>query len=203
MQNNTTLKNIADDLMKKEGNVKGEVFHTHTSYIRYREGEEGLRKVEKELESLGYPVKLDKTHCDHWYKDGLSTLVILAAKEIFNWKEEDVFDMGNSAPKNSFIVKMLVKHFLSIEDVFEKAEQYWSKHYDFASLEKGEFNEKNKYASIMIKNYDSHPLICEAYLRGYILRIAQFSLKSENIEVEKTECNNGGSDCHKYIIRWS
>jgi len=44
-----SLKEVADELMKKEGDVKGEVFRTHAAYIRYREGEEGVKKVEEKI----------------------------------------------------------------------------------------------------------------------------------------------------------
>jgi hypothetical protein len=196
------FKSIIDEVMAKEGNVKGEVFRTHENYICYREGEEGAKKVEEKIEEIGYPMKFRLMKAENWYKEGLSTAVILTAKEIFNWTEEDVYDMGNSAPKHSFIVKMFVKHFVSVKDIFEKAGQYWEKHYDFGSLEKGEFNEEEKYITIKIKDYSPHEDICGPYFKGYITRIAQLSLKSEKIETEQIKNVFHGDPYNEYKIKW-
>jgi hypothetical protein len=196
------LKELADEIMKQEGNVKGEVFHTHFSYIHYKEGEAGIQKLEDKLAELGYPLKFKEVKTDQWYKEALSALVIVLAKELFNWSEEDVFEMGNSAPKHSFIVKMFVKHFISVKDVFERAEQYWSKHYDFGLLEKGEFNEEKKYITVKIKGYAMHELVTGPYMKGYITRIAQLSLKSSKIETEQTKNIHHGDPYNEYIIKW-
>jgi hypothetical protein len=196
------FKNIADEVMGKEGNVKGEVFRTHETYIRYREGEDGIGKVEEKMKEIGYPMEFKLIKTGEWYKEGLSVLVILVAKEIFNWEEEDIYDMGNSAPKHSFIVKMFVKHFVSVKDIFQKAGQYWDKHYDFGSLEKGEFNEEEKYITIRIKDYSPHEVVCGPYFKGYITRIAQLSLRSEKIETEQIKNVFHGDPYNEYIIKW-
>ncbi len=197
-----SLKETANEIMKKEGGVRGEVFRTHAIYIRYREGEEGIKRVEEKMKELGYPIILDEVRTGDWHKEALSVLVILAAKEVFNWTEEDIFDMGNSAPKYSFIVKMFIKHLFSIKEVFEKSGQYWDKHYNFGSLQKGEFNEKEKYITIILKDHDFHELICGPYMKGYFMRIAQFSLKSEKISVEEIKCIFKGDPYNEYIIKW-
>jgi hypothetical protein len=196
------IKTTADEMMAKDGNVKGDVFHTHENYICYREGEEGIRKVEEKMKEIGYPMEFKEMKTGEWYKEGLSVLVILVAKEVFNWTEEDIYDMGNSAPKCSFIIKMFIKQFVSVKDIFEKAGQYWEKHYDFGSLEKVEFNEEEKYIIIRIKDYRLHEVACGPYLRGYITRIAQLSLKSEKIETEHTKDVFKGDDYNEYKIKW-
>ncbi len=196
------LKKIADRLMAKEGDVKGEVFHTHREYILYREGEEGVKRVEERMKELGYPIEFDKINTVKWHKEGLSALVILTAKEVFNWTDEDIFDMGNSAPKHSFIIKVFVKHFFSVKDVFNKAEQYWNKHYNFGGLEKVEFNEEEKYIVVRIKDYDYHETIVGPYFKGYLLRLSCFALKSDNISVELQKSVFNNSPYNQYIIKW-
>jgi len=197
-----SLKEVADELMKKEGDVKGEVFRTHAAYIRYREGEEGVKKVEEKINELGYPIDFTEIKTEDWHKEALSVLVILTAKEIFDWTEEDIFDMGNFAPKHSFIIKMFIRHFLLIKDVFEKSGQYWDKHYNFGSLEKGEFSEKEKYITIILRDHDFHELVCGPYMKGYFLCIAGFSLKSEKITIEETKCVFRGDPYNEYVIKW-
>ncbi len=198
-----SLKEIADKLMSQEGNVKGEVFRTHANFIKHKEGEDALKKVEEKMKELGYPLEFKKVKTGDWHKESLSALVIVVCKNIFNWERKDVFEMGNMAPKHSFIIRMFVKHFISLKDVFEKAGQYWDRHYDFGSMEKGYFNEKEKRLVLKIKGYIAHELVTGPYFRGYITRIAQFSLKSQKIETEQTKSVHHGDPYNEYVIRWT
>ena len=198
---NFYLKKEADKLMKVKGNVRGAVFKTHASYIRYREGKKGVEAVEKKMKELGYPVKFNEIESLKWYSEARTVLVILVAKELFGWKDSDVFDMGNNAPKYSFIVKLLVRYFLSPKKTLEQSPKYWKKHYDFGKLEIGQFNEKEKYMSVQIKEYKTHHIVC-IFHKGYFLRLCQFVIKSKNITIEETKCVFRGDPYHEYVVRW-
>ena len=198
---NSSLKEEAAKLMQLEGNVRGEVFLDNAAYIKYREGEEGLILVEEKLAELGYPLKFTAFTSLKWYPESLSVLVILVAKEIFNWSEDDLFEMGNSVPKFSFIVKMLMGHFISPKKCFEESPKYWKSHFDFGELEAAEFNEKEKYLKVRVKGYKFHPFICACHA-GYFLRIAQFVLQGEKITIKETKCIHKGDPYHEYLISW-
>ncbi len=113
---NKTLQEVADELVNFSGKVKGEVFRNHAEYIKYKEGDEGLKKVEDKMASLGAPVKLMEMNSMTWYSEGLSSLVIIVAKEVFNWTEEDIFEWGRFRTKVSFIMKTMTRMFLSIRN---------------------------------------------------------------------------------------
>lgn len=196
-----TLKEESAKLMEIKGNVRGEVLRVNVAYIKFREGEEGLVLVEEKLKELGFPLKLKGFKSLKWYPESLSVLIILIAKEIFNWKDKDIFEMGNSAPKSSFIVQLLMRNFLSSRKSFEESPKYWKAHFDFGELETYEFNEEEKYFTILIKGYKFHPIMC-IYYSGYFLRIAQLFIKSEKITVEETKCVFKGDPYHEYIIKW-
>src|SRR4030042_2184188 len=199
--NRIPLKEEAARLMNIKGNVRGEVLRVNVAYIRFKEGEEGLILVEEKLGELGCPLKLKSFKSLKWYPESLSVLIVLISKDIFNWSDKDVFDMGNSAPKSSFIVQLLMRHFLSSRKSFEEITKYWKAHFDFGELDTFEFNEKEKYFTILIKGYELHPLMC-IYYAGYFLRIAQFIIKSEKITVEETKCIHKGDSHHQYVIKW-
>ncbi len=196
------LKKEAEKLMQVEGNVKGEVFLTHANFIFQKEGDEGIRRVEKRLEELGYPLKLRKVETGKWYREALSVLTVLTAKEVFGWTDEDIYEMGNTAPKTSFIIKIFIRHLASIEDVLERVGQYWEKHYDFGAIEKSDFNKKERYIIVRVRGYGFHPLLCGPYFKGYLTRIAQFSIKSDNIKTEETACIFKGDLYNEYKITW-
>ena len=196
-----SLEEEANRLMKIKGNARGVTLQTHAEYILYKKGDEGLRRVEEKLKELGYPLKFKEVRPLKWYPEGLGVLVLLVAKEIFNWSKSDIFDMGNSAPKYSFVVKLLLKYFLSPRRSFQESPKYWRKHYDFGELETGEFNEKEKYLIVREKGYKFHPIAC-IFHSGYFLRIAQYVIKSEKITIEETKCMFKGDPYHEFIIRW-
>ncbi len=202
MNNDFDLKQEAELIMAIPGNVKGEVFRTHNIYIKYREGDEGIKNLEEKMTEIGFPIIFSEIKPGEWYKESLSVLVVLTAKIIFNWTEQDIYEMGNFAPKHSFIIKVFIKHFLSVKDVFERAGQYWQKHYDFGSFEKIEFNEEKKYIIVAIKDYSFHPIVCDTYFRGYFTAIAKLSLKSNNIITEITKNIFNGDGYNEYKISW-
>jgi len=194
------LKQLAENLMQIKGNVKGTIFHAHEAFIRSKKGEKGVKRIEGEMAELGYPIKFKDIKPFGWYPDALSCLVVVVAKEIFNWQEYEVFEMGKAAPKISIIVRLLLKHFISIKKVFEECPKFWQRHVDFGSLENTEFNEKGKYAILRVKWHGFHPLIC-LWLAGYIYGIGSFVLK-QKIDVKEIKCLFRGNPYHEYKIRW-
>ena len=201
MTKDNYLKQEADRLMKIKGNVKGAVFFGHAAYVRYKEEEKGIKAIEDKLKELGHPLKFKEVKELDWYPEALSVLIIITAKEIFNWKDSDIFEMGNFAPKNSFIARLLMKYFLSLKKVFKECPKYWQKHFNFGEMKSCEINEKKKYIVFQIKGYKFHPLIC-IYLAGYFLRVAQFVIKSKNITIKEIKCVFKGDPYDEYIINW-
>lgn len=183
------------------GKVRAATIQTHFQYIRDREGEEGAKKVLEKLKELGHPIYLQKLRSLGWVPTGLADLVVIAAKEVFNWTDKDIFDLGNQAPKFSFIVRLLMKTFLSLKRTFEECPKYWEKHYTTGKLEAVEFNEKEKYLVLQLK-HRCHPILCIFYT-GYFLRIGQFVMPKETkMTIEETKCMSRGAPYHEFIIRW-
>jgi hypothetical protein len=196
-----SLKEEAEKLMEIKGNVRGECLRVLATYIRYKKGEDGLNRVEERMRELGYPLSFKGIRPLRWYPEALEVLGFLVTQEVFNWKDADIFDMGNSAPKYSFILKILMKYFLSPKKTFEESPKYWRKHFNFGTLEAVEFNEKEKYLVVRVIGYKFHPIVC-VFHSGYFLRIAQFVIKSEKITIEERKCVHKGDPYHEYIIKW-
>ncbi len=188
-------------LMEKEGNVKGEVIRADLEYIKSKQGPEGLKKIENRMEEIGYSLYLEDIKTFHDYKEAHAILLYIVCLEIFNWTEDDIVKMGEAAAKTSFIVKALLKYFASIHRLLKESPNFWSKHHDFGELEPVEADEKKKHLIFRIKGYDFHPLAC-AYHRGYFLSVAKLSIKGENIKLDETECVHRGGFYHEYKITW-
>lgn len=189
------------NLIKIPGKVRGQVFLTDLGYIKEKEGEEGVKLLKKKMAEWGNPIDYDKAEVIEWYPLGLRVISLLAIKEVFNWEEKQVFDLGNAAPKFSFIVKMLIKIFSSIEKVFNEGPKYWQRHYTKGVLENYRIDLKKKYVILRLKDFKIHPILCPLFA-GYFLGIAQYSIESKEITIKETKCSFKGDPYHEYLIKW-
>jgi hypothetical protein len=194
-------KEEIEELKKVEGNVRGDVIKSNASFIQRKEGKEGLKALEKKMAELGYHLNFDKIDPEKWYPVSLSALMIVITKDLFNWSEKDIFEMGNSAPKFSFLAKYVLKYFLSLKRFAKEVPKYWRHHFDFGELEVSELNEGKRYLILREKGYKTHPLIC-IYHAGYYLGVAQFIIKSQKIEIKEIKCVFKGDPYHEYLITW-
>lgn len=188
-------------LMEIPGKARGVVLQTDAEYVKEKKGEKGLLVVEEELKKLGCPIAYEKIKTTDWYPIGLRAISLLVIKKVFNWSEKEIEEMGNTAPKYSFIVRSLLKYFLSFQKTYKEAPKYWEKHYMIGKLESSDYDEKRKYYVVRLKNFKIHPVLC-AYLGGYFMRMGQMVLKGSNFKIEETKCMFKGDHYHEYTINW-
>ena len=83
-------KQMADEIMKAEGIVRGWDLKLMVDFILKENGKEGWEKVKKVLERVGYPCS-DKTFSQIKFSPlGLRILIILATIEALGWKIEKI-----------------------------------------------------------------------------------------------------------------
>ena len=201
MEQQKSLKEIADEVMKIKGNVKGEAIRTDFIYVLEKKGEEGIRLIEEKYKQLGYEFKFKDIKSFGWYPESYSVLLSLIIMDVFGWTEKDIFEMGNCSPKYSFIVRTILHYFVSVDMVFKEVPVYWKKHYDFGEIEAVELNKIEKYLVFRVKDYKFHPIMC-IYQSGYFLRIGQYSIQSPKITVEELKCVFKGAPYHEYRLSW-
>lgn len=203
MEKEQLTKEKIQQFIEIPGEARGQVFLTDFEYIREKKGEEGIKLLKKRMAELGNPLDYEKIKTFEWYPVGLRALSLLVIKEAFDLGEKEISEMGNLAPKYSFLVKLIMKHFLSIARVFQESPKYWEKHYTVGKLETVELNEKEGYLIIRLKDFKVHPILC-TYLfeNGYFLRIGQYVLKSPQIFSRETKCMFKGNPYHECLITW-
>jgi len=200
--NQELTKEIAKKLMEIKGETRGVVFKTDTEYVLKEKGEEGLKKVEEELEKLGYPIKFKEIETMAFYPIGLRAISLLVIKEVFNFDDEKIKEMGLFATKTSLVIKIFLKYFFSVQRVFSKeSPKMWKKHWSVGELIPVELNEEKKYSILIVKDFNLHPVYC-CYLRGYFCGIMQMLIKSPQITSEETKCFFRGDEYHEYILKW-
>ena len=188
------------------GKVRGAAFKGHMEYILEKKGEEGLRKVEKEMERLGYHIEYKKIKETEWYPAGLAVVSSYAIVTTFNWGKKELINMAQASPKVSFVLRFFMKYFASPEKMFKTAvPRLWERYYNIGSLEAIDFKrtKKDGYAVMRLKNFKLHPFYC--FYLGYFF-IGVFKLaepKFKEITVEETKCMFRGDNFHEYLIKWT
>ncbi len=188
-------------LIKIDGKVRGQTLLTDFGYIKEKKGKRGIVLLKNKIKEWNAPIDYDKIKALNWYPVGFRAISLLAIKEVFNWGDEEIEKIGNTAPKYSFIVKMLIKYFFSLAQTYKNAPLYWKKHYSVGELEAPKINEKEKYLVLRLKNFKVHPILCPL-LKGYFLRIAQYALGGKKATIKETKCEFNGYPYHEFIITW-
>ena len=194
-------KEEADKLMQMKGEVRGVVFQTDAEYVRAKKGKEGLEEVKEQLKKLGYPINYEEARAMEWFPIGLRALSLLVIKDTFNWNDEEIEMMGNTAPKYSFIMKMLMRYFVSTEQTLKFSPKYWGRHYSVGELEIAEFHDKEKYAIVRVKDFKMPPPLTK-YLEGYFCRVLEYTLPGQKVKGEQQKFTYKGDPYDEYRFFW-
>ncbi len=198
------MKNRKEDIkkiMEVSGEVRRVVFQTDAEYVQMVGGKEAVRRLQEETGKLGYPINYNNIQATEWAPIGLRVVSLLAAQNAFNWGEKEIYTMGKSAPKHSFLAKTMMRYFFSPQQSIKETPKYWSKHYTVGEFEVVEFHEKKKFFIFRLKNFNIHPIMCH-YLKGYFLTVCGFIVKSEQMEINEEKCIFRGDPYHEFIVKW-
>ncbi len=191
-----------NEILKIKGKTRGVVFQTDVEYVKYEKGKAGLIKLKKAVQEIGQDLPYDKkARATAWYPLSWRVLSLVLIKDLFNWNEEDIFKMGMSAPKHSFVVKTLLRYFISIEKTFTESAKYWQEHYSRGNLSAPEIDNKNGRLVIRISDFKVHPILCN-YFKGYFKAISQLVVRSEQMTIQEAKCVFRGDPFCEYIIEW-
>jgi len=193
-------KQIADELMKIEGETRTISIKGDIEYVIYKRGKESLEKIENEMKNLGYPIKYNEIRIMDFYPIGLEAIVFLVIKKLFNFSDKEFVEMGEFNSKLSLIVKLFMKYFVSIEVIAKHAPKMWKKLYSIGELEITEINKKEKLTVLKIKNFKLHPLHCLT-VKGYISNVMKMVIGG-NVICEETKCVFNKNDYHEFLIKW-
>ncbi len=195
-------KQEIDEILKIKGKVRGVVFRTDGRYVLETKGEKGMKMLEAAIKETGQPIKYGKEfRATGWYPLSWRTLSLLVIQQTFNWGEKEISAMGQAAPKYSFIVKMLLPYFVSLEKTFKESSKYWQEHYSVGKLEAPVVDIEGKRLVIHLKDFKIHPVFC-MYFKGYFKAIARLVVRTEKMTIKEIKCMFKGDDYHEFVIEW-
>jgi hypothetical protein len=195
-------QNELQKIINTPGEVKGVVFQTDANYVLKKMGEPGLKKLEEQVKALGLAINYHEASALKTYPIGLRVASLLLIADTFGWSEEEIRRMGYEAPKTSFVVKLLMKFFVSFVRLMQEVPKYWQEHYTIGVLEPLKIDDAKKEAILQLKNISIHPLFCK-YLEGYFEKIYEFSLEGKKGSCIEIECEFKGAPCHSYEFKIS
>jgi len=194
-------KTLAKELIKQRGEARGIHLRNDAEYILRKKGKASLAEVEKELESLGVPIKYDEIKNLDFYPAGWRPISLLAIQQVFNWDNSEIRNMCEFGASASLAVRLYLKFFHSVQGLLKVASKLWREYWSEGELLIENFDEKNKEAIIIIKDFKSHPIFCVC-LEGYINGLAKMVTGSDNIKCEEINCIFKGDKVHRYKINW-
>jgi len=199
---NMFSKKEVSKILKLKGSIRGTVLKTDAKYVLDNYGQKALKKVEEEIRKTGAEIKYDEIKTVGWYPLGWRVISLLVIKETFDWKDDDIFKMGEAAPKNSFIVRTILKYFVSAKKTFSEISVYWQKHYSIGMLSTRKMNEKEKYLIFSLRDFKVHPILC-TYFQGYFRAISSMILGGAETQIEESKCPfKNKSASHEFVITW-
>jgi len=141
-------KEVAKKLIEIKGKAGGVTLKIDAEYILKEKGEEGLKKLEEELEKLGYPIKYKGIKTLGYYPAGLRALSLLVIKKVFNFDDEKIKEIGFFGTKISLIIKFFTRYVFSFQKVFFKeAPKIWREHWTIGEMAPVELNEEKNTQS--------------------------------------------------------
>ncbi len=195
------LEKLTKELKKKKGNVIGELLILNRDYIYEKEGSGGVKKVEDKIKELtGLDFKFNEINRFSWNPQWINVLIIVVCREIFKWTDDDIFEMGGSTAKVSFVLKS-ISYLNSLEEIVKKAPIHWKRFYDFGGIEIVEFSKNKKFSILRLSEFHYHSDLC-LYTAGYFLSIFKFFVRGKDMKIQEINCSNKGGDFDDYKISW-
>jgi len=194
---------ISEEDLEKIEQIKGKVMGLGSrgdrEFILGKKGKEGLKIAEEEMAKLGYPQKYEDIEKYQWYPAKRDTLFLVLSQKIFGFSDAEMQEWGRWAAKTSFFNRLMLRFFISPERTAKESGRFWKKYYTSGELVSEEFNKKERYLILTLKDFKVPPAH-SFYLEGFFYQIASYVLPKQNLKVEAKEDEK--ADVYHFRISW-
>lgn len=198
------MEKINQEELKKIKELKGEVrglsMKGHARFLLKEEGRKSLERVESEMKKLGYQFSYNNIKKLKFYPLSLYCTELLVIKKLFHYENELFKEIGEFNSKNSLIVKLFMKHFVSLGRMAKYISDFWRKYFSVGEMSVPEYDKNKKYVIIRIEDFNSTPLLCEI-TRGFSAGMTQM-IVGQSGTCKETKCSCRGDDYHEFIFNW-
>lgn len=201
MEKEIINKEIAERLLKIEGECRGMSLKDDAEFVLKKEGREGLKRLEQELEKIGYPIKYEKIRRVDFYPLSWRVISLLAIKKVFGWEDKVFREFGGFTVSLPLIVKIYLIFFHSIESLVKKAPKMWHEYYTKGELTIPDYSVEKKYAIVEIRDFEILPIFCLT-MEGYLESIVKTVVRVKKVKCQETKCTFKGDKYHEFLIKW-
>jgi len=193
-------KEELDEIKEIKGKVRGLSMLGHAKFLLKEEGESGLRRIEQEIQKLGYDFHYNQIKKLKFYPLSLYCAELLAIQRIFNYGNGKFKTIGEFNSKNSIIVRLFMKYFVSLGSMVKQMPRFWQKYFTVGQMTVPEYNEKERFVIARLDNLKATPLFCEV-TRGFSSGMCQMIVGAKG-SCEEIKCMHRGDECHEYLFKW-
>lgn len=180
-------RELISKLLKVKGETRGFNIKNDAVYLARTEGKKAGEELEDELKKLGCPISFYRLKDMGFYPSGWRAISLLVMKKRFSFTDKDIENVCAVLPRLSLVIRLFVKYFYSLDKIIEKVPDIWKKHWTVGEMSVKEFDRKKKYAIIVLKDFNLHPVFCHC-LKGYIESLAKMVIKHKIFTCEEVEC---------------
>ncbi len=193
-----SLQEKINNIASQEESVRGEIILKAMDFIKRERGKVGFEKIKNTLKDLEIKPDPEKIDSLDWVNGSVLTAILLLSKDIFEWTDRDIVEMGIYTPKNSVMNKFFIDHFTSLESFSKVIDNYWKK---VSTAGQMEITDKNKKELIVtLSDYDYDPLNC-LFISGLLQTV--FSLSHQGFpQIKEKKCIHQGDSVHQFLISW-
>ena len=201
-QTHQQLKKEVEELRQLPGKQRGEHIKYSIDFVRKKEGEEAIEKIKNTLKEMDFDIgDVYKFSDTKWIPETITHIFIVAAARIFKWSEEDVFEMGKNLATRSTIFKIFMQYFTSVDKTVKQGVKRWKNNFTRGQLEVKELDKKNKKGTFVLRDFQTHPLICTLF-QGFFKKILEIVTGNKKVEVKESKCMSDGYKYHEFPFKW-
>ncbi len=192
---------IVQKLLSVPGRCRGLAAKDNIDFIVSNEGEGGVAKVEEAMVAAGCPFRIREIKGMDFYPLGLETIMLLAMKKVFNYSDEKFYEVGISNARQSLVVRVFAKYFISLKKMFTEASKMWRRYYDNDNFRPIRLDERKKEIVLRIENFNLHPLHCQVF-KGYFTAVVKM-IVGRPVRCQETSCAfKDSGNIHEFFITW-
>jgi len=181
------------------GEVRGAALRTDAEYVKRLGGEEALARVELVTREMDCPIDYGSVDALAWYPSELRTVSLLAVTKALGFGDDELREMGRSAPRYSAIARFVLRYFGSVEALADELQTYWRCNYSTGSLRAIIIDQS---AFVCLSDFWLSPIL-SVYLEGYFAGVLGMVIgKDRWMKVSRTGRWHLNSKCHDFVLRW-
>lgn len=192
------LKEKLNQLLKKEGKIRGGVILSHLEYIKRKQSQDGIKRLKKTFEEVDYTFNPDEIKSMEWVDASTSSIILLLAKNLFDWSNKDILSMGEFASKYLAVNKFFLDDLNSPKKLISVIGDYWRNVSNVGTMNVIDSGED--FVKINLSDYDFHPVGC-LFIAGYIRSVFSLTVKG-SVSIKETKCIHKGDDVHQFLVKW-